>query len=198
MASTVAPSDASIEHLHGSGGPEVVAINPDGRALFSDAADCASHSALVDKLGSTFHIDRRESDDALMACVGVLKSDTAPGEMSREDSRRARLVFAELTGDSNTGHSCRLVAGFLNRDGIAPAHLLNLSGEFAPLLQVHDWRRVQWELRLLDFHDDGTYKLDTDLNIVRRRILCQLLDLADVMVPAGWGDPARKPSGRRH
>lgn len=195
MAPTVPPPDEAIERLHGSDGENLVVANPQNSRLFHDAFGHDSYSDLFTEVSDNPMIDDDVAKKAWALRVGAFKPDATASDMSLHDFQLARTVFAEPCKDSNDEYSCQLFAGFLDHFGIASERHLTHDGKFAPVLVVRDWRHVQWKPDFLDFNSDGSRKLDTDLNAIRRRILRQLLEMRNLSVQEGWGELARVPSG---
>jgi hypothetical protein len=184
--------DLSVPVLHGAGGPGVVAMDADDQPLFDRFK---SYGDLLAEVGNTFSFDMRNTDDARVTSVGRLKPESAPAAaMSVEEVEEARLVYAGLTKDSAgrfTG--CVLFAGYDSQKGLVAEARLSEGGQFMPVVRIRDWGRVQWELRLLDRDGRGATKADTDLNVIRRRILRELLEMRDREVESGWGMMAPQP-----
>lgn len=184
--------DVAIATLHGSGGLGVVAMAVEDQELFNTFD---SYQELVEDVGRQHSVDGGETYDAGVICVGRLKPERiGASPLSAEEVERVRLVFAAVTKDT-AGHytGCVLFGGFVSEEGtVAEADLL-VGGRFLPIVEIRDWRRVQWELRLLDRDGGGKAKLDTELPVIRRRILRELLLLKGEDLVSGWGTLAKQP-----
>jgi hypothetical protein len=184
--------DLSVPALHGADGPGVVAIDAEDQPLFDGFN---SYGDLLAEVGDTHSLTLDNTYDARVTSVGRLKPESArAAAMSVEEAEDARLVFAKLTKDSAGGFTgCVLFAGYLSQKGTVAEARLSERGQFMPVVQIRDWHRVHWEVHLLDRDGSGATKADTDLNVIRRRILRGLLEMRGREVESGWGILAPQP-----
>jgi hypothetical protein len=142
--------------------------------------------------------DGRHCEDSATQRVGwLLRSPTSSKPMTDGNKERARMVVAQLIGNSTTDKvtAVRFIAlpCLYNSGHLAGENALSIKGKFLPVAEIHDLRYIEFYEAFYNLRTNSAVDWATSLHTIRRRVARTLMlefceEEKDVKgVLKGWG-----------